>query len=52
MAVAHPDWSGLERAIGGSLILRGSSDYEYVRKPAMARFEGDEACGGRAVQQA
>jgi FAD/FMN-containing dehydrogenase len=40
MAVAHPDWSRLESAIGGSLILPGATDYEYVRKPAMARFEG------------
>jgi FAD/FMN-containing dehydrogenase len=39
MAVTHADWSGLERALGGSLILPGSTDYEYLRKPAMARFE-------------
>jgi FAD/FMN-containing dehydrogenase len=33
------DWEGLQRAIAGSVVLPDSSDYDVVRKPAMARFE-------------
>jgi FAD/FMN-containing dehydrogenase len=35
---AAPDWSALQRAIEGEVILPGSLDYESVRKPAIARF--------------
>ena len=33
------DWSALQRAIDGDVVLPGSTDYESVRKPAIARFE-------------
>ena len=38
MTRAAPDWSALQRAIEGEVILPGSLDYESVRKPAIARF--------------
>ena len=38
MTRAAPDWSALQRAIAGEVILPGSLDYESVRKPAIARF--------------
>jgi FAD/FMN-containing dehydrogenase len=33
------DWGALQGAIEGDVVLPGSSDYESVRKPVMARFE-------------
>jgi FAD/FMN-containing dehydrogenase len=33
-----PDWGALQKAIGGDVVLPGSSDYESVRKPFFARF--------------
>jgi FAD/FMN-containing dehydrogenase len=33
------DWRALQRAIDGDVILPGWPDYEWVRKPVMARFE-------------
>jgi hypothetical protein len=33
-----PDWGALQEAIAGDVVLLGSSDYESVRKPAIARF--------------
>jgi FAD/FMN-containing dehydrogenase len=33
------DWSALQRAIDGDVVLPGSPGYESVRKPVMARFE-------------
>lgn len=38
MTHAAADWPALQGAIGGSVILPGSPDYETVRKPAMKRF--------------
>jgi FAD/FMN-containing dehydrogenase len=35
---ALPDWSALERAIEGDVVLPGSPEYDSVRKPAIARF--------------
>jgi hypothetical protein len=33
-----PDWDALQGEISGDVILPGSSDYDSVRKPAIARF--------------
>jgi FAD/FMN-containing dehydrogenase len=33
-----PDWSALQGAIAGAVVLPGSPDYESVRKPAISRF--------------
>jgi FAD/FMN-containing dehydrogenase len=33
------DWEALQEAIAGDVIPSGASDYESVRKPAMARFD-------------
>src|SRR3712207_9330681 len=38
MACVAPDWSGLQSAIAGDVVLPDSSDYESVRKPAISRF--------------
>jgi FAD/FMN-containing dehydrogenase len=32
------DWGGLQRAIDGDVVLPGSPDYEWVRRPVMAHF--------------
>ena len=32
------DWTGLQGAIAGDVVLPGSPRYEHVRRPAMARF--------------
>jgi FAD/FMN-containing dehydrogenase len=34
------DWETLQASIAGSIIRPASSDYDLVRKPAMARFDG------------
>ena len=39
MTRAAPDWGGLQSAIAGDVVLPGSSDYESVRKPAIALFQ-------------
>jgi FAD/FMN-containing dehydrogenase len=36
---AAPDWSALQRAIAGEVVLPGSPDYESVRKPVITRFQ-------------
>jgi FAD/FMN-containing dehydrogenase len=33
------DWSALQDAIAGRVVLAGAPDYDMVRKPAMARFQ-------------
>src|ERR671923_1191637 len=38
VTVRAPDWSALQDAIEGEVVLPGSPDYESVRKPAIARF--------------
>jgi FAD/FMN-containing dehydrogenase len=38
MTPQRADWNVLERAIGGSVVLPGSTDYEFIRKPEMVRF--------------
>ena len=37
-APSMSDWNALDGAIAGELVLPGSSDYERLRRPAMARF--------------
>src|SRR5919112_6332768 len=39
MTRAVPDWGALQSAIAGNVVLPGSSDYESVRKPAIALFQ-------------
>src|ERR687893_1452383 len=39
MTRAAPDWGALQSAIAGNVVLPGSSDYESVRKPAIALFQ-------------
>jgi FAD/FMN-containing dehydrogenase len=39
MTATAADWEGLQRAIGGVLVLPDSSGYESVRKPEMVRFQ-------------
>jgi FAD binding domain/Berberine and berberine like len=36
--MSGPDWSALQGAIAGDVVLPGSDDYELLRRPAMARF--------------
>jgi FAD/FMN-containing dehydrogenase len=36
--VSAADWSALEGAIEGDVVVPGSPDYEQARKPAIARF--------------
>jgi FAD/FMN-containing dehydrogenase len=38
MAAGTLDWNALRSAIAGEVVLRGSSDYESVRRAAIARF--------------
>lgn len=38
MAGATAEWAGLQAAIDGRVVLPGSSDYDVVRRPEMARF--------------
>jgi FAD/FMN-containing dehydrogenase len=38
MTSVAPDWGGLQSAIAGAVVLPGSTDYESVRRPAIARF--------------
>jgi FAD/FMN-containing dehydrogenase len=33
------DWDALQQAIDGDVVLPSAPDYEWVRKPVMARFE-------------
>ena len=37
-ALSTADWTGLQGAIAGDVVLPGSPRYEHVRQPAMARF--------------
>ena len=39
MTRATPDWGALRSVIAGNVVLPGSSDYESVRKPAIALFQ-------------
>src|SRR5215204_3629712 len=39
MTRATPVWGALQSAIAGNVVLPGSSDYESVRKPAIALFQ-------------
>src|SRR5918999_1344473 len=39
MTRATPDWGALQSAIAGDVVLPGSSDYESVRKPAIALLQ-------------
>src|SRR5919107_1886728 len=39
MTSAAPDWGALQSAIAGNVVLPDSSDYESVRKPAIALFQ-------------
>lgn len=39
MIRATPDWGALRSVIAGNVVLPGSSDYESVRKPAIALFQ-------------
>jgi FAD/FMN-containing dehydrogenase len=39
MARSTPDWSALQSAIAGELVLPGSPRYEAVRRPAIANFD-------------
>jgi FAD/FMN-containing dehydrogenase len=39
------DWEALQGAIAGTVVLPESSDYESVRKPAMARFDSVRPAG-------
>ena len=38
MAVRTTEWTGLERAIDGEVVLPGSAGWEAARRPALARF--------------
>ena len=35
-----PDWGGLQKRIEGEVVLPGSPDYDAVRKPFVAQFQG------------
>jgi FAD/FMN-containing dehydrogenase len=37
-APSRSDWHALDGAIAGEVVLSGSSDYERLRRPAVARF--------------
>jgi FAD/FMN-containing dehydrogenase len=39
MTSAAPDWGALQSAIAGNVVLPDASDYESVRKPAIALFQ-------------
>jgi hypothetical protein len=38
MPSTTPDWEALQAAIEGGVVLPDSSDYESIRKPAIANF--------------
>jgi hypothetical protein len=38
MMPSTPDWEALQAAIEGGVVLPDSSDYESIRKPAIANF--------------
>jgi FAD/FMN-containing dehydrogenase len=39
-SVTAVDWEALHRSIDGRVVLPGSSDYDFARRPEMVRFHG------------
>lgn len=39
VALLNPDWSVLQGAVSGDVVLPGSPEYDSARKPAIARFD-------------
>src|SRR5215218_2716962 len=39
MAQSKPDWDALQQGLAGDVVLPGSDEYEWARRPFIARFD-------------